>query len=331
MPLTEYDQRVTIDDGSDAPERFDPSTMHGTLIEAEHLARYWWAMHFVDGKRVLDAGCGNAYGTATLARAGATDVVGVDIDAAVLEAARGSLPDNVSLQTADLRALPFEDAAFDVAVCFEVIEHVDNPERVISELRRVLAQDGLLIVSSPNRDVYPAGNPHHKHEFLPDELAGALAERFDQVRLVRQHDWLASAVLEDEAFELDDAGSFEASVRKTLAAKPGQELYTLALASSAPLPTVPLQVVLTQTADAKWWQEQLAALESELESERDAARTKVRALQQGVRDRDAEIVSARAEIGELNDSIRAIQETRIWRLASSYWRLRDEVLRRPGT
>ena len=313
-----------------APERFDPRTMRGWLIEAEHLARYRWVAPLVRDKRVLDAGCGTAYGSAILAGANATEVVGVDHDAAVLESVRPSMPGNVSLEAADVRNLPHADGSFDVAVCFEVIEHVDDPEDVVAELRRVLRNDGLLVVSSPNRGVYPSGNPHHKREFLPDELAKMLASRFDGVRLLRQHDWLASAVLEDETFGFDDATAFEATVRKTVAASPGSELYTVALASSAVLPAVAPEVVLTQTADAKWWQEKL----TELEGDRDAARSDARALQQTVRDLEAKIAAcestlndARSEIDELNGSLRAMQETRVWRTASSYWRLRDRLLR----
>src|SRR4051812_33768233 len=114
--------------------------MHGRLIEAEHLARYRWAAGFVAGKRVLDAGCGTAYGSAILGDAGATEVVAVDIDGAAVEAARASAPGGVTLETGDIRRLPYADASFDVVVCFEVVEHVDNPETVFDELRRVLGR-----------------------------------------------------------------------------------------------------------------------------------------------------------------------------------------------
>jgi SAM-dependent methyltransferase len=329
----------------EAPERFDPNVMHGRLIEAEHLARYWWAARLVSAKRVLDAGCGTGYGSNILAEAGAAEVVGLDIDSAVLEAARESAHQPVSLEVGDVRKLPFPDASFDMAVCFEVIEHVDEPETVLDELRRVLRADGILAISSPNRDVYPPGNPHHKHEFRPDELAQALSVRFPHVRLIRQHDWLGSGVLEDAAFASGGTTEFEAVVRKAVSGAPGDELYTLGLASTGELPATTPYVVLTQTTDAKWWHEKLRELEIERDAAEERARTNERALADVVArlaERDARLSQAEAAkvklngviqelngvIQELNGVIQAMQETRLWRLGSAYWNLRDRLLRR---
>src|SRR4051794_31774872 len=95
------------------PERFDPTSMRGDLVEAEHLARYAWAGALVAGRRVLDAGCGLGYGAAALARAGAERVVGVDIAEAVVEAARTSAGPKVELEVGDVRELEFPEASFD--------------------------------------------------------------------------------------------------------------------------------------------------------------------------------------------------------------------------
>jgi SAM-dependent methyltransferase len=234
----------------DAPERFSPDAMHGRLIEAEHLARYRFAEQFVAGKRVLDAGCGTAYGSASLAAAGARSVTGVDADGAALDLVRPDVPAGVELVPADIRDLPFDDAAFDVVVCFETIEHVETPEAALDELARVLAADGLLVISSPNRAVYPPGNPHHHHEYLPEELEAALGERLANVRLFRQHDWLASAVLDDAAFAAEgDVPRLAAS--KAVGREPGTELYTVALASDGRLPSPRGLGVLTQTLELR--------------------------------------------------------------------------------
>ena len=161
------------------PERFVPDQMRGQLVAAEHTARYRWATSFCDGRRVLDAGCGAGYGAELLNQAGAASVVGVDISEAALSLARSAVTDGVTCELGDVTALSQPDDSFDLVVCFEVIEHVEDPSRVLDELRRVLRPDGLLLLSSPNRARYVPGNPHHRHEYIRPELQEALERRFE--------------------------------------------------------------------------------------------------------------------------------------------------------
>ena len=140
---------------------------------------------------MLDAGCGVGYGTAMLAAAGAIEAIGIDIAQEAVTAASVSHP-ALEFLACDVHSLPFDHGRFDLVVRFEVIEHVAGQDEVIVELARVLAPDGVLAMSSPNRGVYPEGNPHHVHEYTSDELATALAPHFSHVELRRQHDWLAS-------------------------------------------------------------------------------------------------------------------------------------------
>ena len=233
-------------------ERFVPEVMGGQIVEAEHVSRYWWAASLVSEKRVLDAGCGTAYGSAIMAHAGALEVVGVDLAHHVLDAVRPRMPSRVALEVADVGDLPFDDHSFDVVVCFEVIEHVEDTERVLAELARVLASNGVLAISSPNRDVYVSGNPHHRYEFVPDELDEALKRHFEHVRLFRQGDWITAAVLDDDthAFEGDEPLT-AVEFRKAVAGRPGDELYTIALAGEAPLPEPVASAMLTRAAEIK--------------------------------------------------------------------------------
>ncbi|HEY6836883.1 MAG TPA: class I SAM-dependent methyltransferase [Gaiellaceae bacterium] len=305
---------------TDPIERFDPETMGGRLLEAEHVARYRWATALVAGNRVLDAGCGTGYGSDLLAEA-ATEVVGVDVDPGAF-ADRKPRRSNVSLTVADLRALPDELGRFDAVVCFEVLEHLDDPDPALDGLVRVLAPGGILVVSSPNRDVYPPGNPYHKHEFLPDELAGALSARLANVRLVRQVDWLATGLFGDD--ELKRSEALEVPVAKAAPGEPGKELYSVALASDEPLPETQPFVMVADTADLKWWQEVVQGLRDEL----DAKATHVQQLEGWLEQRTSELADRNAEAQELNDTIAAMQATRAWRLGTSYWGLRDRLLRR---
>ena len=234
-------------------ERFAPEEDPGRLIEVEHLSRYTWAAQVAAGRSVLDAGCGTAYGTQLLAAAGARCVTGVDLAAAVLESVAPEMPDAVTLRAGDLRNLADEDDTYDLVVCFEVIEHFEDPFPVLDELVRVLAPNGVLAVSSPNRGVYQEGNPHHLHEFTPDELEAALRERLRNVGLQRQSNFITSAVLGDESF---GAGPhiLDAVTLHTLASsRPGEETYTVALASDGPLPKVGELALMTGTLEMREW------------------------------------------------------------------------------
>jgi SAM-dependent methyltransferase len=237
------------------PERFVPSEMHGQLVEAEHMARYWWATAFCQGRRVLDAGCGLGYGAKMLKQAGAAEVVAVDLSEAVIEVARQAVSDDVICQIADLRSLPYGEDSFDLVVCFETIEHVDEQDRVLDQLARVLRPDGLLLISSPNRRHYVPGNPHHRHEYVPAELCAALESRFQAVRLVPQHAMLASVISSTEEPQLDNV-HIERLVKPAIE----DEIYTLAMAGSE-LPANSPMVTLTQYLEVRQWIERFQAQE----------------------------------------------------------------------
>jgi SAM-dependent methyltransferase len=276
------------------PERFAPASVRAELTDAEHLVRYAWAARLAPGKRVLDAGCGLGYGSRMLRRAGAAEVVGVDIAESVVEAAGAVEEPGLRFTTGDVGALDFEDGAFDLVVCLEVIEHVPEQRRVISELVRVLAPDGILVISSPNRAVYVPGNPHHLHEYLPDELRAELGESLEYVGLWRQHNWICSAILDDESFAGDDLATVrDLWVEKVAAEEPGRETYTVALASNAPLPEPAPGALLTGTAEVRKW---LDLYHEQQE------------ILQGQHEQLEKVAHERAELGELRDRLAEAEE-----------------------
>jgi SAM-dependent methyltransferase len=269
-----------------SPERYRPEEMAGRLIEPEHFGRYWWAAQLVPGRKVLDAGCGTGYGSMVLASTGAEHVLGLDVAPDAVAAAQntgsGPLTTTVDFAVGDVRALELPDSSIDVVFCFEVIEHIECQADAIAEFRRVLRHDGCLAVSSPNRAVYPQGNPHHIHEFLPDELSALLHAHFPYVALQRQAPWLASAILPDEesaATGLERC--FLPTTVKSSAVEPGRETFSVALASCTALPPVRSLVALGDPFDLKWWDDKLAtataathdAQRELLRSQREVART----------------------------------------------------------
>jgi O-antigen biosynthesis protein len=239
-------------------ERYDPRDLAGKLIDSEHRGRYWWASRAVSGREVLDAGCGLGYGTEILAAAGAAGVTAIDIDEGTVGEARGRYGDLAeSFICADLCNLPLADESLDVVVCFETIQHVQDSERALGELHRVLRPGGLLLISSPSPDVYPPGNENHVHEYRPTELSAVVEERFANVERYRQHPWLASSI--------ETVANGSAPRRRetfvTTELDPGAETYSILAGSDAELPDLGDLVTLGRDFEVKWWAEQVAAAE----------------------------------------------------------------------
>jgi 2-polyprenyl-3-methyl-5-hydroxy-6-metoxy-1,4-benzoquinol methylase len=264
------------------PQPLVPEEMRGKLAGAEHIARYLWASKLVVRCRTLDAGCATGYGSRMLSEGGALEVVGVDVDEAVLKVASHSAPDNVRFEVADIGRLPFDSGSFERVVCFETIEHVEDPDAALDELKRVLAPGGLLILSSPNPDRYLPSEEHRQHRYKPAELRAVLEARFKDVRLLQQHAMLASVTTE----QLVAGALVRPSVSSTVDAAAGSESYTLALAGDALPDTSATTVALTTTVEIRELLEHVASqaeairggleLRAELE---DARRDRREALQ----------------------------------------------------
>lgn len=115
-------------------------------------AGYEWpavreALPPVEGRRVLDAGCGTGHFSALLRERGA-DVVGVDASIGMLRAGRERRDGPARALRADLRTgLPFPDAAFDVVVSQLTLDHIERWEPVVGEFSRVLRAGGALVLS----------------------------------------------------------------------------------------------------------------------------------------------------------------------------------------
>ena len=101
------------------------------------------------GDRALDVGCGAGEFTAAMAQAGAAPV-GVEVAEAAIERARARHPE-LDFRLVPIEGpLPFEDGSFELVWASEVIEHVTDTARWLSEVRRVLVPRGRLLVTTPS-------------------------------------------------------------------------------------------------------------------------------------------------------------------------------------
>jgi ubiquinone/menaquinone biosynthesis C-methylase UbiE len=174
-------------------ERMVPEVSGWTTVW-EHVYRYAFACHLVKGQRVLDIACGEGYGGATLHKAGAASVIGVDISENVCLHARKKY--GLDARPGSAENIPLAEASVDLVVSFETIEHVRDPGRFLDECARTLVPGGRLVISTPNKNVYSrpgaAPNPHHCSEMTVEEFTSALRARFCRVRLYTQRPYSAA-------------------------------------------------------------------------------------------------------------------------------------------
>ncbi len=282
----------------------------------EHLHRYLWAAELVEGRRVLDLASGEGFGAAVLARS-ARSVVGVDIDKRTVEHSRLNYKmRGLSFAVADARELStFDDGSFDAVVAFEMIEHVEDQERVLDEIQRVLAPDGFLIMSTPDREAYGEAsqeNPYHVHELDRDELGELVRPRFKHLTTFGQRTITGSAVA-----ALDDVGHVgtEKPARSFFVERVGDEwqvepalspLYIIAVASNGQLPAAARDSTL---ADPR-----LALVEASIAEHLDqrtleVARLRARSIQD-----QSTIAALDAALNAANQKNRRIEQSVTWQL-----------------
>lgn len=163
---------------------FEASEPHEAIEAAIHLGRYQLARLFCRERRVLDAACGEGYGSHFMAeRWGAASVEGIDVDATAISRAQqvfGS--ERVHYQELDVARLTnaFAPASFDLAISLETVEHVPDAPAFLRALRTLVKPDGTVIVSCPNDHWYyradTDANPFHLRKYRFEEFK-EVAER----------------------------------------------------------------------------------------------------------------------------------------------------------
>ncbi|WP_051666593.1 bifunctional 2-polyprenyl-6-hydroxyphenol methylase/3-demethylubiquinol 3-O-methyltransferase UbiG [Pedobacter sp. R20-19] len=136
---------------------------------SEHLHRYAFAMQFIENKVILDIACGEGYGSNLMAKK-AKKVYGVDIDYKTIEKAYIKYNyQNLEFQVGATDSIPIPSNSIDIVISFETIEHHDKHEQMLSEIKRVLKTNGILIISSPDKKYY-SEETGHNNEFHIKEL-----------------------------------------------------------------------------------------------------------------------------------------------------------------
>ena len=155
-----------------------------------HLAIYHFAIPFAVGRRVLDAGSGEGYGAAYLARHGAKSVRALEFSADAVRHAQHRYADlPVRYEEADLnQPLPMPDRSFDLVFSSNVFEHIARVDALAAEVARVVAEDGIALIAVPPITWAAAmeadmRNPFHVHHIPPSAWEAKLRRFFSDVRV----------------------------------------------------------------------------------------------------------------------------------------------------
>ena len=107
-----------------------------------------------DGEKVLDLGCGDGYYSYLLSQIPLNlKLTGIDSHKEAIETARTLVPKiKATFIIGDAEKLPFAKDSFDKIIMSEVIEHVNDDMKVLREARRVLKKDGILVLTTPNKN-----------------------------------------------------------------------------------------------------------------------------------------------------------------------------------
>jgi len=155
---------------------------------ARHYCAYKFAEDYIRGKKVLDIGCGEGYGTYYLSEF-AKDILGLDYDKAVINYAKDKYQkENLRFEVFDVKKLESFKNSFDVICAFQFIEHLQNHDEFLMNLNNLLNNDGIFICSTPNKlDASPNSatplNKFHMKEFYFDEFKDLLSRYFKRVEM----------------------------------------------------------------------------------------------------------------------------------------------------
>lgn len=104
-------------------------------------------------KTVLDLGCGTGNILMKLSTNEELKLFGLDISDNMIEVAKRNLGTKAELKIEDAENIPWEDQLFDVVVCNASFHHYPNPQKVLSEIKRVLKSNGTLIIGDPTAPI----------------------------------------------------------------------------------------------------------------------------------------------------------------------------------
>jgi 2-polyprenyl-3-methyl-5-hydroxy-6-metoxy-1,4-benzoquinol methylase len=140
-------------------------------------------------KKVLDLGCGDGVLTHKLVEQGAI-CYGIDLSDIAIKFATEKHKERNSkakFKCASVYETGFDDHFFDVVICSDVIEHLQEPERLLKEIDRILKVGGKAIISTPIKFTEKPLDPMHVVEWFPSEFRKIIGKVFEEANFCVSH------------------------------------------------------------------------------------------------------------------------------------------------
>lgn len=192
---------------------FGAGSKYDALEASHHLARYRFVKELCPGKRVLDAACGEGYGSRLMALWGASYVEGVDISAEAIESARRNFAaENIRFAVGDCERLndTISPEPFDLVVSFETLEHVDDVHSYLESLKLACRPGGSIVISCPNDHwTYKLGgsNEFHKRRFTFEEFKETTTKILGAARSWHKSTLAIGYSINSEELDLPEGGA----------------------------------------------------------------------------------------------------------------------------
>jgi SAM-dependent methyltransferase len=269
-------------------------------IELEHIHRYVMARELAVGKTVLDIASGEGYGSAMIAEV-ARNVVGVDLsEEAVTHAQKKYRKDNLRFKVGSCASIPMADASVDLVTSFETIEHHDEHELMLAEIKRVLRPNGQLIISSPEKHEYSIisgqKNEFHVKELYRVEFEKLLESHFKNLLFYGQRIVYGSGIfLEGQSSKFTTYTEDDNRSRTKGLARP---TYLIAIASDARNVSAPSGI----------YEQNLGQCEAIIERNNEIVR-----LNQAIVERDGHYAGLRRKATEVEDQLSNLNDVLVQR------------------
>jgi len=156
----------------------DETSRRAKAAKIAAVIQHFLGRDSLDGLTIVDVGCSGGIISDELRKRGAR-MVGLDIDVPGLIKARDRFAESASFLCADSERMPLANASADVLICNQIYEHVVDPQRLFTELHRVVKRDGMLYLGLGNR--LGVMEPHYRLPFLswvPRRLAHRYVRAF---------------------------------------------------------------------------------------------------------------------------------------------------------